>query len=77
MYANISCALKYVLFTLWFGAIVCMLNVSKSVDVQVHVLMQDDSAINISFNRYQAGYVCRERGWEFCFSWSYSTRRLA
>ncbi|MBW8186302.1 hypothetical protein [Shewanella nanhaiensis] len=31
----------------------------------------------LTFNRYQAGFVCRERGWEFCTGWSYSTSRLA
>ncbi len=31
----------------------------------------------VSFNRYQAGFVCRERGWEFCTGWSYSKSRMA
>ena len=76
MCVNISCPLKYIFFTLFFGAMVCMLNGSKSVDLQGMILVKN-STIELSFNRYQAGYVCRERGWEFCFSWSYSTSRLA
>jgi len=32
----------------------------------------------LSYNRYQVGSVCKERGWEFCKSWSrYSRTRLA
>ncbi|WP_041421668.1 hypothetical protein [Shewanella sediminis] len=32
----------------------------------------------ITFNRYQVGHVCKERGWEFCKKWSrYSRTRLA
>jgi|GEM_PF-5287238 len=32
----------------------------------------------LSFNRYQVGSVCKEKGWEFCQTWSrYARTRLA
>lgn len=36
-----------------------------------------ESIQEVSFNRYQAGFVCRERGWEFCVGWSYTHSRIA
>ena len=31
----------------------------------------------LSFNRYQAGFACRENGWEFCAKWAYPRGLLA
>lgn len=33
--------------------------------------------IQLSFNRYQAGFACRENGWEFCEKWAYPRGLLA
>lgn len=33
--------------------------------------------VKLSLNRYQAGFVCRENGWEFCAKWAYPRGLLA
>ncbi|MPY23807.1 hypothetical protein FM037_13825 [Shewanella psychropiezotolerans] len=33
--------------------------------------------VQLSFNRYQAGFACRENGWEFCEKWAYPRGLLA
>ena len=33
--------------------------------------------VRLSYNRYQAGFACRENGWEFCAKWAYPRGLLA
>lgn len=35
------------------------------------------TSLKVSYNRYQAGFACRENGWEFCENWAFRRGRLA
>ncbi len=74
---------KFLLLSVY--SVVTILAVNMLVDINnsayLFTINQDahhKSAQQLSFNRYQVGYVCKERGWEFCESWSrYARTRLA
>lgn len=49
------------------------LNVNKNIKSAIDTM----STTMFSYNRYQAGFACRENGWEFCEGWAYRRGRLA
>ncbi len=44
---------------------------------QQHTLFSHSQIQQFTYNRYQAGFACRENGWEFCEGWVYRRGRLA
>lgn len=70
----ISANLRLALWGLLLIASVCLFCDSSAA---IQKTMFTESIHEVSFNRYQAGFVCRERGWEFCIGWSYSHSRMA
>lgn len=75
MSKNISANLTLALSALLFIAIIGVFSGLGS-DVK-NTPSTTESSYEVSFNRYQAGFVCRERGWEFCVGWSYTHSRIA
>ncbi|QFU22869.1 hypothetical protein FM038_012420 [Shewanella eurypsychrophilus] len=49
------------------------LNVNKSIKSAIDTM----NTTMFTYNRYQAGFACRENGWEFCEGWAYRRGRLA
>lgn len=51
----------------------------QSLSVNKHAKPAKDtmSTTMFTYNRYQAGFACRENGWEFCEGWAYRRGRLA
>lgn len=73
---NQKAAVLALVLTLAFGMILAIV-FSDSHPQPNSQLVVSTASQKLTFNRYQAGFVCRERGWEFCTGWSYSTSRLA
>ncbi|ACA86612.1 hypothetical protein [Shewanella woodyi] len=65
-----------IVLTLVFGMILAIVSSASYLQANNQFVVSTASQ-QLTFNRYQAGFVCRERGWEFCTGWSYSTSRLA
>ncbi|MBE7214536.1 hypothetical protein MK852_00625 [Shewanella benthica] len=50
---------------------------SNTHDSKLAVPLTQTQGVRLSFNRYQAGFACRENGWEFCAKWAYPRGLLA
>lgn len=55
----------------------CLLFVVDQNNSQLSVQTLNSNPLTLSYNRYQAGFACRENGWEFCQGWVYRRGRLA
>lgn len=67
--------LKFAVLTLVLTSVLSV--VCVSITERNGEIISASSAGTLSFNRYQAGFFCRERGWEFCANWSYTQSRIA
>ncbi|AQS36025.1 hypothetical protein Sps_00833 [Shewanella psychrophila] len=50
---------------------------SEQQDAKMLASLTTSLHVQFSFNRYQAGFACRENGWEFCQKWAYPRGLLA
>ncbi|BAJ02060.1 hypothetical protein [Shewanella violacea] len=73
---------KFVPLVICFS-LVALLNISaiNSLDTSANPsptsVVSNLSQLTLSYNRYQAGFACRENGWEFCEGWFYRRARVA
>ncbi|WP_076411476.1 hypothetical protein [Shewanella sp. UCD-KL12] len=74
---TLSMALGLVLGVVLATSSSCLLFVVDQNNSPLSVQATHSNPITLSYNRYQAGFACRENGWEFCQGWVYRRGRLA